>query len=61
MEYIKQKRLLGIALDNGVAIHYFDNKFKIVKSIKNAKAYKFNYKDFEIEKVELEENIEYHI
>lgn len=61
LESIKQKRLLGIALDNGVAIHYFDNKFKIVKSIKNAKAYKFNYKDSEIEKVELEENIEYHI
>lgn len=61
LESIKEKQLTGIALDNGVAIYYFDNKFKIVKSIKNAKAYKFNYKNSGVEKEELEEGIEYYI
>lgn len=60
-ENIKQEKLPGIALDNGTAIHYFENKFKIIKSIKSAKAYRIDYKDFKFIKQELEENIEYEI
>ena len=58
-ETIKNKNLPGISLDNGVAIHYFDNKFKIIKSIKTAKAYLIKFENDEFIKKELEENIEY--
>ena len=60
-ETIKQEKIPGIALDNGIAIHYFDNKFKIIKSIKQAKAYKIIYKDDKLIKQELEENTEYEV
>lgn len=58
---IKQENLPGIALDNGCAIYYFDNKFKIIKSIKDAKAYKITYKNEEFLKEELYEDIEYEL
>ena len=60
-EAIKVKRLLGIALDNGTAIHYFDNKFKIIKSKKVAKAYLIKFENNEFIEQELEENIEYYL
>lgn len=60
-ETIKKEALPGIALDNGVAIHYFENKFKIVKSLKNAKAYMITFDGEEYIKKELEEEIEYSI
>lgn len=58
-ETIKNKNLPGISLDNGVAIHYFNNKFKIIKSIKTAKAYLIKFENDKFIKKELEENIEY--
>lgn len=58
-ETIKENELPGVALDNGTAIYYYENKFKIIKSIKDAKAYKISYKNAEFVKEELEENIEY--
>ena len=60
-ETIKKEALPGIALDNGVAIHYFENKFKIVKSLKNAKAYMITFDGEDYIKKELEEDIEYSI
>ncbi len=60
-ETIKTQNLPGIALDNGTAIHYFDNKFKIIKSKKNAKAYIIKFENNEFIKHELEENVEYDI
>ena len=60
-ESIKEKQLPGIALDNGVAIHYFENNFEIIKAVKNAKAYRIDYKNSEFLKQELDENIVYEI
>ncbi len=53
---IKSKNLPGIALDNGVAMKYSENSFKIIKSIKNAKAFKISYLDGKFIKEELFEN-----
>lgn len=50
-EVLKNKNMIGIALDNGVALEIIDNKFKIIKSIKNANAYRIKYMN---EKVEIE-------
>lgn len=60
-ETIKNQNLPGIALDNGTAIHYLENKFKIIKSIKEAKAYLIKFENNEFIKQELKENIEYNI
>ena len=53
---IKSVALPGIALDNGVAIRFFENTFEIIKSISNAKAYKISYINNEFIKEELFEN-----
>ncbi len=53
---IKSVALPGIALDNGVAIRFFENKFEIIKSIKDAKAFKVSYINDEFIKEELFEN-----
>ena len=53
---IKSNNLCGIALDNGVAIRYFENKFEIIKSIKEAKAFKITYINNEFIKEELLEH-----
>ena len=53
---IKSVNLPGIALDNGVAIRFFENTFEIIKSISNAKAYKISYINNEFIKEELFEN-----
>jgi len=58
---IKEKNLPGITLDNGTAIHYFDNKFKIIKSIKEARAYKIICENGDFVKEELNENIKYEL
>lgn len=55
-ETIKETELPGIALDNGVAIRYFDDNFEIIKSIQEAKCLKITYKDNEFIKEELFEN-----
>lgn len=60
-EAIRVKKLPGIALDNGTAIHYFDNKFKIIKSNKKAKAVVIKFENNEFVEQELKENIEYDI
>ena len=60
-EAIKERMLPGIALDNGTAIHYFDDKFKIVKSIKDAKAYLIKFENNKFIEQELEEKVEYDI
>lgn len=56
---IKETKLPGIALDNGVAIRYSENGFEIIKSIKDAKAFKITYIDNEYIKEELFENSKY--
>ena len=56
---IKLTNLPGIALDNGVAIGFFDNKFEIIKSIEQAKAFKITYINNEFIKEELFENKKY--
>ena len=58
-EKIKENNLPGIALDNGTAIYYYENRFKIIKSIKDAKAYKITYKNEEFLKEELYEDVDY--
>ncbi len=60
-ETIKNKNLPGIALDNGTAIEFINNEFKLIKSIKNAKAYKIEYKDNKFLEKEIKENIIYKI
>jgi len=40
---IKEKNLIGYALDNCVAIEFLDDEIKIVKSNKNRNAYKVTY------------------
>ena len=60
-EAIKERMLPGIALDNGTAIHYFDDKFKIVKSIKDAKAYLIKFENNKFIEQELDEKVEYDI
>ena len=53
---IRLNNIPGIALDNGVAMKYSENKFEIIKSIKNAKAFKISYINDEFIKEELFEN-----
>lgn len=53
---IKSNNLCGIAIDNGVSLRYFENKFEIIKSIKEAKAFKILYINDEFIKEELLEN-----
>lgn len=53
---IKSNNLHGIALDNGVAIKYSENTFEIIKSIKDAKAFKISYINDKFIKEELFEN-----
>lgn len=60
LENIKKTNLPGIALDNGTAIKYNENKtFEIIKSLDNANAYMIKYINNKFEKVKLEENIKY--
>lgn len=60
LENIKKTNLLGIALDNGSAIKYNENKtFEIIKSLDNANAYMIKYINNKIEIIKLEENITY--
>lgn len=61
-ENIKKTNLLGIALDNGTAIKYNEDKtFEIIKSIKNANAYIIRFENNKFEKIKLEEKIRYNI
>lgn len=61
-ENIKKTNLLGIALDNGTAIKYNEDKtFEIIKSIENANAYIIRFENNKFEKIKLEENIKYNI
>ena len=53
---IKLNNLPGIALDNGVAMKYSEDKFEIIKSIENAKAFRISFINGEFEKQELFEN-----
>lgn len=53
---IKLNNLSGIALDNGVAMKYSEDKFEIIKSIENAKAFRISFINGEFEKQELFEN-----
>ena len=53
---IKLTNLPGIALDNGVAIKFYENTFEIIKSINTGKAYKISYINNEFIKEELFEN-----
>lgn len=56
---IKLNNLPGIALYNGVALRYSENKFEIIKSIKDAKAFKISYSNGKFIKEELLENTIY--
>lgn len=56
---IKNNNMVGIALDNGTAIEYIDNKFKIIKSIKGANVYKITYINDRYITEKLKEEIEY--
>lgn len=60
-EAIKDTNILGIALENGTALEYLEGKYKIIKSIKDAKAYKIGYIKEELIIEELKENIEYEL
>ncbi len=60
-EAIKNKKLPGIALDNGTALEIINNKFKVIKSIDTAKAYKIEFKDNKFLEKEIKENIMYEI
>lgn len=42
---IKDKKLVGYAIDNCVALEFIDNDIKVIKSDKNKNAYKFVYTD----------------
>ena len=53
---IKLNNLPGIALDNGVAMKYSEDKFEIIKSIENAKAFRISFINGEFVKQELFEN-----
>ena len=53
---IKSNDLPGIALDNGVAMNYLGERFEIIKSIKEAKAFKISYINGKFIKQELLEN-----
>jgi len=46
-------KISGIAIDNNCAIEFVDNKFRVLKSDVNAKAYLMQYVDGTIEKHEL--------
>jgi len=58
-QVIKDKNMIGIALENGTAMEYINDKYKIIKSIKNAKAYRIQFKNGAFCLEELEENIDY--
>lgn len=60
-ETIKNKNLPGIALENGTALEIINNKFKLIKSIDNAKAYKIEFNDNNFIEKEIKENIIYEI
>ena len=61
-ENIKKTNLPGIALDNGTAIKYNEDKtFEIIKSIENANAYIIRFENNKFEKIKLEEKIRYNI
>lgn len=60
-EVIKEKNMIGIALENGTAIECIDDKYKIIKSIKSAKAYKIRYVNNEFMTEELKENVEFRL
>ncbi len=45
---VKDKELIGIALDNCVALEIIDETMKIIKSNKNKNAYKVTYKNNEL-------------
>lgn len=61
-ENIKKTNLPGIALDNGTAIKYNENKtFEIIKSLENSNAYMIKFINNGFEKIKLEENIIYNI
>lgn len=52
-DVIKEKDLVGYALDNCVAVEFLDDEVKIIKSNDDKNAYKVLYKDnnFEVEKM----------
>lgn len=56
---IKNKNMIGIALENGTAIECIDNQYKIIKSINNANAYKVTYVNNKLITEELKGNIVY--
>lgn len=53
-EVIKNNNMMGIALDNGTALEVINNRFKVIKSIENAKAYIIKYVngDIKVETIE---------
>lgn len=58
-ETIKNKNLPGIALENGTALEIINNKFKLIKSIDTAKAYKIEFTDNNFLENEIKENTIY--
>lgn len=58
-EVIKGENMTGIALENGIAIECIDDKYRIIKSIENAKAYRVRYINDEFITEELKENVEF--
>ena len=60
-EVLKNKNMIGIALDNGVALEIIDNNIKILKSLKNANAYRIKYVNGKVETEILNEDNIYEI
>lgn len=58
---IKETELPGIALDNGTAIKFDKGNYEILKSIKDARAFKITFTGNEFVKQELKENKKYNI
>lgn len=56
---IKNKNLPGIALDNGTALKYINEKYTVIKSLPNAKAYKIEFKENKFIVEEIKENTYY--
>lgn len=56
---IKSKNLPGIALDNGTALKFINEKYTVIKELKEAKAYKIEFKENKFIVEEIKENILY--
>jgi len=56
---LKKSKYIGIALENCVAIEMIDNKYRIIKSKINAKAYKIYWKNHEYFKEEISSSTKY--